>query len=131
MFMPMLNNPRAGLLDYENRQKSLNSYQRIKFISFNPSSSKKKNQDHPPQPPRPRVIVSEIDGIFIQGLDSSTDSFIQTLANNSQVTDRKTKHFITLGMNSTLDITDRTEGSRLSQILNEVKKACKDEFEPS
>ncbi|KAI9358471.1 hypothetical protein BD770DRAFT_387377 [Pilaira anomala] len=127
----------AGLLDHENRQNSLNSYQKYKFIHSYSSSEKytqtkrKQTRDHPSQPPRPRVVVDEIDGVYLQGLDSSVGSFIKTLANNSRIINRKSKYFATLGMNSILDTTDETEGSQLSHLTEEAKEACKERFRSS
>ncbi|KAI9358474.1 hypothetical protein BD770DRAFT_303342, partial [Pilaira anomala] len=75
--------------------------------------------------------VDEIDGAYLQGLDSSVGSFIQTLANNSRIINRKSKYFVTLGMNSFLDTTDETEGSQLSHLTEEVKEVCKERFRSS
>ncbi|KAI8882640.1 hypothetical protein K501DRAFT_186356, partial [Backusella circina FSU 941] len=130
-----------GLLDHENRQHSLNDYQKIKFINSDPSSSqfkpsiaqkskRKQSSDHSSQPSRQRITVNEVDGFFVPGLCSSIGSFIGTLASNSQIFDRKSRYFVTLGMNGILDMTDTTTGSQLSQLPEEASQACQNKFVP-
>ncbi|KAI7889442.1 uncharacterized protein EV154DRAFT_423832, partial [Mucor mucedo] len=67
---------------------------------------------------------------FVPGLSSSIGSFIGTLASNSQIFDRKSRYFVTLGMNSILDMTDKTTGSQLSQLSEEASQACQNKFAP-
>ncbi|KAI8047301.1 uncharacterized protein B0P05DRAFT_592726 [Gilbertella persicaria] len=129
------------LLNHENRHHSLKAYQKIKFINSDPSSSqfkpliaqklkRKQSSEHFSQPSRQRIVVNEVDGVFVPGLSSSIGSFIGTLASNSQTLDRKSRYFVTLGMNGILDMTDTTAGSRLSQLPEEASQACQNRFVP-
>ncbi|CEP13710.1 hypothetical protein [Parasitella parasitica] len=121
-----------GLLNHENRERSLNVYQKINSDTsssqFKPpiaqKSKRKQSSDHSSQPSRQRIVVNEVDGVFFPGLSSSIGSFIGTLASNSQIFDRKSRYFVTLGMNGILDMTDITAGSQLSQLPEEASQAC-------
>jgi hypothetical protein len=61
--------------------------------------------------------------VFVEGLDVSLGSFIGILAANSVIVDRKTRHFVTLGMNGILDMTDLTSGSQLDELSSESVNA--------
>ncbi|RCH78891.1 hypothetical protein CU098_004417, partial [Rhizopus stolonifer] len=113
-----------ALMDHENRQHSLNAYQKIKFINSDPSSQFK------PSIAQKSKRKQKVDGVFVPGLSFPIGSFIGTLASNSLIFDRKSKYFVTLGMNGILDMTDTTAGSQLSQLPEEAPQACQNRFVP-
>ncbi|KAG1143196.1 hypothetical protein G6F37_007580 [Rhizopus arrhizus] len=84
----------------------------------------------PPQSSRQKIVVNEVDDVFIPGLSSSVGSFIGTLASNSQIFDRKSRYVVTLGMNGILDMTDTTPGSQLSHLPEEALQDCRNKFAP-
>ncbi|EPB86411.1 hypothetical protein HMPREF1544_06773 [Mucor circinelloides 1006PhL] len=99
-------------------------FSKIEFINSDPSSSQfkpsiaqkskiKQSSDHCSQPSRQRIIVNEVDAVFVPGLSSSID----TLASNSQTFDRKSKYFVTLGTNGILDMTDTAAVQKYEELL--------------
>ncbi|KAG1164849.1 hypothetical protein G6F36_013681 [Rhizopus arrhizus] len=74
--------------------------------------------------------MNEVDGDFVPGFSSSVGSFIRTLASNSQIFDRKSRYFVTLGMKGILGMTDTTLGSQLSQLPEEALQAFQNKFAP-
>ncbi|KAG1454065.1 hypothetical protein G6F56_007413 [Rhizopus delemar] len=93
-----------ALMDHENRQHSLNAYQKIKFINSDPSSQFK------PSIAQKSKRKQKVDGVFVPGLSFPIGSFI--------------------GMNGILDMTDTTAGSQLSQLPEEAPQACQNRFVP-
>lgn len=117
------------MLASENRERSLNNYEQIKFINFEPSSKRKLPNKSIKPISKSKVSFEEIDGVFVPGLTSSMGSFIGTLARNTKIVDRKSRYFVSLGMNSILDLTDNTSGSQLHHLSPQSIEACLSMFE--
>ncbi|CEI94269.1 hypothetical protein RMCBS344292_08483 [Rhizopus microsporus] len=69
---------------------------------------------------RTRIEFKEIDGLLVSNIDISLASYIGTIARNKVVYDRKSRYFITCGMNGIIDLSDKSEGSQLAEFKDNI-----------
>ncbi|KAG2227618.1 hypothetical protein INT45_002303 [Circinella minor] len=96
-----------------------------------PVAGAKRAQQQHIQQPRQRIDFEEFDDCFIQGLGLSIGTFIGLQARNAkQLPDRKSQYFISIGMNGVIDLTDKSNGSQLQEIVQQMNDDKGEQISP-
>ncbi|KAL9537566.1 hypothetical protein MBANPS3_011660 [Mucor bainieri] len=122
-----------SLLAYQTQQQMVARHQELKFInvSSNEIIAPKQTRRQAAAASRPSATSSqftELDDIIITGLNVSVGSYIGRLARNTNIEDRKSRYFVSLGRNGIIDLKDTSAGSQLSTMSSVSRDALQQKF---